>query len=70
MNTEYGTLTIRREIFAPCQYGNQNKDRLATLVTYSSIEQSECEAIIERFCEANKMSRRELFCQWKLTVVL
>ncbi len=70
MNTEYGILTISREVFAPNQYGDNNKSRLATLVTYPSIEQNECEAIIERFCEANKMSSRELFCKWRLTVVL
>lgn len=69
----YGTLTIRREIAVPSkfEYGHeQTRFRLVTLANYHGIERSDCAGVIERFCEANNISRIDLHCQWKFAVGL
>lgn len=71
MNEQYGTLTIRREVAVPMQYDDQAlRYRRATLATYHSVPRSECAGLIERFCEANNVSRVNLFCEWKFVEML
>lgn len=71
MNEQYGTLTIRREVALPVRYNDQAiKYRHATLATYHTIARSECAEMIERFCEANNISRVNLLCEWKFAELL
>lgn len=68
MNTDYGTLTIRGEVAVPLQDDAKSvRYKRTTLATYQVISQAECPRIIDRFCEANNMSRLNLFCEWKYT---
>lgn len=60
-----GTLTIRCEAIVPDRHDSHScRGRLVTLATYRYIEQGECEALIERFLEANKIRRGDLVCTW------
>lgn len=71
MNTEYGTLTIRREINAPDRNDPRSaRGKLVTLATYRYIDQEESKVLIERFCAANQTTPRDLFCTWSLTVTM
>lgn len=66
MQKNAGTLTIRREIAVPMQSdARTTKYRLATLAVYQGITQAECPEMIDRFCDANNVSRSHLFCEWK-----
>lgn len=71
MNEQYGTLTIRREVAVPAKYNDQSiKYRHATLATYHTIARGECSELINRFCEANNVSRVNLLCEWKFATLI
>lgn len=47
-----------------------DRNRKITVATYYGVEEEECAALVNRFAEANKIDRRDLFGLWTRSVAI